>query len=398
MSYFEINDELLLSYVDGALDPSQRAEVDTLLDTTPELRAEVEALRRMQRRLGATLKTVDLLPGPGPGVWTTIYRRIKRSPRITPTFRRGLATSFQLALSVAVVAVFALLVGSARNRPENGDRTGALAPSSTAVVEAPAAEWESDGTLSQFFSAYNRGSVDDVLPLLEQTDYRVCSQPGVEAAHIVDRAALERWLVGRFAAREQFRPQSFQLNQPRGARTADQRMQTDAVVLRTIEAAPATQQLIAFVLSPDGQRIHGVEIGCRDVPADHAGIQPAQTVVVNHFLEAYNRGDLDGALVTLARIDVELVQCAPDRVVQGFQDREALSAWLRERFAEHDQLQSPKVEETRPGAGSPGVITVRVTAHRSNDRGTAGEIVLSFRLTPDAERIDKATFYCNQPA
>ncbi len=47
MSFQPIDDDTLLDYVDGALDPQRRAEVEALLGD-PGLRAEVEGLRRLR--------------------------------------------------------------------------------------------------------------------------------------------------------------------------------------------------------------------------------------------------------------------------------------------------------------------------------------------------------------
>src|SRR5689334_19581722 len=79
MSLYQIDDDILLAYADGALDQSRRAEIAALLEDAPELQEELDALLDLQRGLRSTFDAADLLPAPGSAMWAIIRQRTARS-------------------------------------------------------------------------------------------------------------------------------------------------------------------------------------------------------------------------------------------------------------------------------------------------------------------------------
>ncbi|HEU5098207.1 MAG TPA: hypothetical protein VFU22_04125, partial [Roseiflexaceae bacterium] len=74
----QIDDDTLLAYADDALAPARRAEVAALLEQSPELAANLDALKRLQRGLRSTFDAADLLPTPSPAAWERVGQRIAR--------------------------------------------------------------------------------------------------------------------------------------------------------------------------------------------------------------------------------------------------------------------------------------------------------------------------------
>lgn len=97
----QIDDDTLLAYADDALAPARRAEVSALLEQSPELAAELEALKRLQRGLRSTFDAADLLPTPGPAAWERVGQRIAR--------RRWQRLGIALGAGVCTIAVLLLL-------------------------------------------------------------------------------------------------------------------------------------------------------------------------------------------------------------------------------------------------------------------------------------------------
>jgi hypothetical protein len=97
----QIDDDTLLAYADDALAPARRAEVAALLEQSPELAADLEALKRLQRGLRSTFDAADLLPTPGPAAWERVGQRIAR--------RRWRRLGTALGAGVCIVGVLALI-------------------------------------------------------------------------------------------------------------------------------------------------------------------------------------------------------------------------------------------------------------------------------------------------
>jgi hypothetical protein len=105
MGFHQIDEQALLGYADGALDPARQAEVAALLAEHPELQAELDELRRLQRGLRAAFDAADLLPAPPPTAWEHIARR---TTRYRP---RWLNLAVGAGAMLIIVVVFALLRG-----------------------------------------------------------------------------------------------------------------------------------------------------------------------------------------------------------------------------------------------------------------------------------------------
>ena len=98
----EWNDRLS-EYIDGELDPAERAGVEAHLAGCPGCRADVAALRAVAARAGSLTDT-----RPAADLWTAIAARIQSSPR-----RTSLATRrFAFTLPQLVAASLALIVAS----------------------------------------------------------------------------------------------------------------------------------------------------------------------------------------------------------------------------------------------------------------------------------------------
>jgi Tol biopolymer transport system component len=111
----QIDKDTLLAYADGALAPARQAEVAALLEQSPELAADLDALTRLQRGLRSTFDAADLLPTPGPAAWGRVEQRIARR-----RWRR-----LGIALGAGVSAVIVLMLVGLALRYAGGRRTTA---------------------------------------------------------------------------------------------------------------------------------------------------------------------------------------------------------------------------------------------------------------------------------
>ncbi len=125
MSFSEIDDDLLLAYADGELSDARRAEVEALLADAPELRADLDRLRRLQRRLRATLAAADTLPPPPARVWANVARRAERD------HWRWLGPAFGAAACLLIVLGIGALIGLKGGRPAAGPPPTTAAPPAT---------------------------------------------------------------------------------------------------------------------------------------------------------------------------------------------------------------------------------------------------------------------------
>ncbi len=120
MSFHQIDEDALLGYADGTLDPARRAEVAALLAEHPELQAELDELRRLQRGLRTTFDAADLLPAPRPAAWERIARR---TSRYRP---RWLNLAFGAGVILIIVVAFALLQGQEQHSTIAAPTTASL--------------------------------------------------------------------------------------------------------------------------------------------------------------------------------------------------------------------------------------------------------------------------------
>jgi len=96
--------ELLPFYVNGSLGDAERAEVEAMLATDPDIRAEVEFLSRLR----SEVKDVDLESSPGELGLARVLRTIETP---APRWQTGrLAASFVAGLSIA--GILAYMTGS----------------------------------------------------------------------------------------------------------------------------------------------------------------------------------------------------------------------------------------------------------------------------------------------
>jgi len=130
------------------------------------------------------------------------------------------------------------------------------------------------------------------------------------------------------------------------------------------------------------------------VPSDHAAAPPlptpqtAEAGIVLAFILAYNTGDLDAA-VALLDDGVGVSDCDYQRVRPiGFMGKAAVTDWLRQRMADHDQL---TVQEIEVGGGAVGVGYARRTSDTLRKLGFADGIrpqsATKVILTSDRKRI-----------
>jgi Tol biopolymer transport system component len=112
----QIDDDTLLAYANGALAPARQAEVAALLERSPELAADLDALKRLQRGLRSTFDAADLLPAPGPAAWERVEQRIAGR-----RWRR-----LGIALSAGVCAVGVLILVGLALQYGGGRRTTAV--------------------------------------------------------------------------------------------------------------------------------------------------------------------------------------------------------------------------------------------------------------------------------
>lgn len=80
-----INKDILIAYTHDMLDAPERAEVEAALHDSPALLAELEAIRRLQRDLHATLTIDAANPVVSDATWTRIAQRIEAATPGTPS-------------------------------------------------------------------------------------------------------------------------------------------------------------------------------------------------------------------------------------------------------------------------------------------------------------------------
>ncbi len=205
----QIDRNILLAYVDGTLDDPQRRQIEALLSSNPTLRAEVDSLARLQRRLRDTLRSIDQTALSPTTTWLNVSRRtIHRGATRGGTSGLGRNLAMLGLLGGVMVLLIGLLGGGAARLPggTGGQQLAAdVLPPPTLTATATPAPTSSGSPLQMhalpagedrntlhlrqagqiaraFFDAYNRQDLAGVLAMLaSRATYQDCD-PGDDAS------------------------------------------------------------------------------------------------------------------------------------------------------------------------------------------------------------------------
>lgn len=299
-----IDRDTLLDYVDGTLSHHQRRRVDDLLATSPELRAEVEALHRLRRRIRTTLGNVDQQPGRHPTGWAEISRRtIYRNAPRRRVYRTVRAAALFGLLGLVVLLFMNLLRHSYYDATAGIDglevvleeMTALPSPVSTvqptpfAIITMPSPTNSPIATpgrskppaprsapiLRAFFEAYNRHDVAAVIALLDPIDYTDCSVKADRATHMQTREVLGAWLTERFRLNEFLSMKEFTLQEWR--EDLGRPMTADMTATRMNGDGTSKVARILFTFTAT-DRIAKVQFVCPTDPAQPTPLHPENVV------------------------------------------------------------------------------------------------------------------------
>jgi hypothetical protein len=154
--------------------------------------------------------------------------------------------------------------------------SGPIVPAATTAPPRPAALEQSAALVNAFFDAYNRQDVAGVLAVLDPIDYTDCAEPSTAKTVIHTREALQRWLLARFAKREQLGMQQFTMQEWRA--DLGRPVTTDATISRSGPNGTAGPTRLVITFNQAVDRIARLEFVCAHDPAAPTPIGPGRVV------------------------------------------------------------------------------------------------------------------------